>query len=103
MKIYDIGTPEKVTAAVQKDSNYAGFTLGHWHTKANATGIFFSYQIGASNVTLERLIISNTSDEAIGEGPCRGLTIRQSWFDNGRLGPDGNPYNYHNHRVGFPS
>lgn len=101
IKIYDIGTPEQVTAETIKSSDYASYTVGHWHTKANSSGIYFSYQIGASNVTLERLIISNTSDEGIGEGPCHNMTLRQSWLDNGRTTPDGSPWNYHNHPDGI--
>jgi len=73
IEIYDIGTPELVDATISTAYGNA-LTVGNWHTHANATGIFFSYQIGASNVTMERMIIANTSDEAIGEGPCRGFS-----------------------------
>ncbi|MBI5534018.1 MAG: hypothetical protein HY898_14955 [Deltaproteobacteria bacterium] len=101
IKIYDIGTPEQITDQTIQDNSYKDLTVGHWHAKANATGIFFSYQPGASHVTLERLIIANTSDEGIGEGPCRDLVIRQCWLDNGRLGADGKIFNYHNHPDGI--
>jgi hypothetical protein len=102
IKIYDIGTPQQVDSTVLKqNSEYATLTFGYWHSKANATGIFFSYQVGASNVTMERLIISNISDEAIGEGPCRNLVLRQCWLDNGRNRPDGKPFNYLNHPDGY--
>ena len=99
VKIYDIGTPEKVDNSVQ--AKFPQLTIGHWHTMANASGIMFSYMAGARNILLERLIISNTSDEAVGEGPCWNLTLRQTWLDNGRTAPNGKPFNYMNHPDGY--